>query len=274
MAIAHESRLPETPSSSDHWQVHARQWRHIGSPLRPCLEDVAMFSKATHPGRSVLLGVTPELADISFSITAVDNNQAMLETVWPGNLPDRNAVRGDWLRLPFAADCQDNIVGDGCPVLLAYPDQHRQFFTEAARVLRLGGRMVVRVFVAPDKAESCSEVRKAALAGRIGSFHAFKWRLAMALIGESEKPVIEVREVSATFEDHFPDRQLLADCTGWPLADIATIDAYSSSDAIYSFPTLAQLRAIVPPMLSEVACEYGSYELADCCPVMTWERIE
>lgn len=270
--MPHENQPPEINLRRNHWHTHSRQWRQIGSPLRPCAEDVALFRAAVNAGRSVLLGVTPELADISNDVTAIDINPAMIAAVWPGNRPGRNVVRGNWLRLPFADASQDNVVGDGCPVLLQYL-RHRQFFTEASRILRPGGRLVIRFFAAPEVAENCADVGRAAQAGRIGSFHAFKWRLAMALAGESGAPDIAVRDIYRGFARLMPDRQKLADCSGWSLDDIATIDAYSDSNAIYSFPTLAQLRAIMPPMLRETACIQGGYELAERCPILIWERV-
>ena len=255
------------------WRAHAKHWQHIGSPLRPCAEDVETFRMAGQLGHTVLLGVTPELAAIYSNVTAIDLNPAMIKNVWPGDTDVKKAICGDWLHVPFAGATQGHVVGDGCPVLLKYPQQQIQFFEEVARVLRIGARLTVRVFVAPDVPEITESIFTQAISNQIGSFHAFKWRLAMSLVAESGTPNIVLNHIYSTFDEAFPNRALLSKYTGWLGSDIATIDAYCDSTVVYSFPNLKQLRAIVPPMLKEVLCQYGSYELAECCPVITWERI-
>jgi hypothetical protein len=82
-----------------HWDGHARQWASLGSPLRPNAQDVQNFEQAMlQNGRTVLLGVTPELARISEMVVAIDNNQTMIDVVWPGDSGLRQALRGDWLQ--------------------------------------------------------------------------------------------------------------------------------------------------------------------------------
>lgn len=219
----------------------------------------------------LLLGVTPELTSLPGRMVAVDLNAAMINAIWSGNSPGHNVVQGDWLHLPFAAYTFNAAIGDGCLSLLSFPSQYEQLFGELRKVLKPGGKVLFRMFASPDEAESVTDVRDAALGGRIGSFHAFKWRLAMAMAAEAGNPNVDVIAIHKTFNRLLPDRQRLALASGWSAEDIATIDVYRGSVAVYSFPTLAQLRLTIPQGFRETGVEQGSYELAERCPTLMLE---
>ncbi|MFH0934231.1 MAG: class I SAM-dependent methyltransferase, partial [Pseudomonadota bacterium] len=168
---------------NSYWQGFAQRWNRLGSPLRPCAEDVENFRKAMNddPGRSLLLGVTPELADLAPDLTAIDNSAAMIAALWHGR---HKAVLGDWLDMPFPPASFDTLIGDGCLVLLAQPGQHTRFFEQLARVIAPEGRILLRVFVNPELRETREQVCNDALTGKIKGVHAFKWRLSMAIASE------------------------------------------------------------------------------------------
>jgi len=259
-----------TSSPNKHWQDFARQWNRLGSPLRPCAEDVANFRQAMgdDPGRCLLLGVTPELAELTPDITAIDNSAAMIAALWTNR---HEAVLGDWLDLPFPANAFDTVIGDGCLVLLSHPVQHERFFAQVGKVITPGGKILLRVFVSPEQKESRELVCSEALAGKMQNFHAFKWRLSMAIASETEDHHVAVAETCATFDRLIPDRKRLAAATGWRAEDIDTIDFYRGSDARYCYPTLGQVRESIPPSLKEVEVIYGTYELAERCPILVLE---
>lgn len=252
------------------WQKQARQWSRIGSPLRPCAEDVANFQTAlgTHPGRCLLLGVTPELARLSPSLTAIDNSEAMIEALWKNR---STALQGDWLELPFQTNTFDAVIGDGCLTLLTHPIQYARLFNQLHRVLAFKGKIAIRLFVSPDKAESPEYVCDEALRGHIKSFHAFKWRLSMALAAMNTDHNVAVSDTWTTFDHLLPDRTLLATSSGWPMQDIETIDVYRHSDAIYSHPTLSQVRDSASAYFNERSLLFGHYELAERCPILVLE---
>lgn len=253
-----------------HWQDFAKHWNRLGSPLRPCAEDVENFRRAmgSPPGRSLLLGVTPELAGIAPDITAIDNSAAMIEALCPNR---EEAILGDWLDMPFTPASFDTVIGDGCLVLLSHPEQHRHFFEQVARVLKPGGRLLLRVFVGAEQGEDRAQVCDDALNGRIAGLHAFKWRLSMAIASESSDYGVDVAETSATFDRLIPDRQRLAAVTGWTMSDIETIDFYRGTTARYSYPPLSQVRKTIPDTLRENAVIHGQYELAERCPILVLE---
>jgi len=238
--------------------------------LRPCAEDVENFRKAMSddPARCLLLGVTPELAELSPTLTAIDNSAAMIAALWHGR---QRAILGDWLEMPFAPGSFDTVIGDGCLVLLAHPKQHQRFFEQLTKIVAPGGRILLRVFTSPEQPESRAQVCLEALGGKMKSVHAFKWRLSMAIASESPDHTLNVTETATTFDRLIPDRQRLAAATGWRADEIATIDFYKGSDARYCYPTLSQVRNSIPPSLVEKKVIHGSYELAERCPILVLE---
>ena len=86
-----------------HWENYHRLWDRLGPPLRPHQDVVAAIETllADHAKHVLLLGVTPEFADLGARLTAIDHSEQMIANVWPGDTQDRHAERGDWLALPF-----------------------------------------------------------------------------------------------------------------------------------------------------------------------------
>ena len=262
----------EDSSQAQHWNKFAQQWNKLSSPMRPCAEDVEIMRRklGSDPGRTLLLGVTPELAGHSNNLIALDNNAAMISALWSGDEEGHHAVLGDWLDMPFESQYFDTVIGDGSTVLLSYSNQYEQMFRQIGRVIKPGGKVSIRFFLRPAKGETCEQVCNEALSGRIKRFHAFKWRLSMAVAAEGGSPDMNVSDTFAAFTRLLPDRNRLAEATGWAMEEIATIDLYHGSAARYSYPTLSELRQKIPPEFVEDSIECGTYELAECCPTMTF----
>ena len=110
-----------------------------------------------------------------------------------------------------------------------------------------------------------------ALGGRIRSFHALKWRVAM-LLSDGPEFSVAVAEIHATFDRLFPDRERLAAAGGWPGELISTIDAYAGAPTRYTFPTLAAALEAARPWFEAVEVRRGRYELSDCCPIVAFRR--
>jgi SAM-dependent methyltransferase len=242
----------------EHWARIARHWALLGPPLRPSPEDVAITAReATRATRALVLGVTPELAALPVrSLVAIDHTRAMIGAIFPP-APNRAAIVGDWRALPLPSRSIDLIAGDGALACLPFPDGTRALAAELARVLAPGGRVVLRLFASPPAPESLDEIRIASDRG----FHAFKWRVAMALAAPDRN--VRVSDIHRAFETICPDRAALP----WPRAVIDTIDAYRDSPASYAFPTVDETRAALAPLV-DVACHVPSYELGDRCPTL------
>jgi hypothetical protein len=55
---------------------------------------------------------------------------------------------------------------------------------------------------------------------------------------------------------------------GWSIDEVATLDAYRDQAAIYWFPTLAEIRAVLDANFVEEHCCRPAYELGDRCPTL------
>lgn len=216
------------------WTQMLKQWKLWGAPLRPTPEDVAVFQRELQPGSKVLLlGVTEEL--LPLADVAVDSEaHAVLAN------PSK-AVLGDWGNLPFCEEF-DAVIGDGC--LTAFQGTPEHFFKQMKKVVKKEGKIILRVFISPDEKEDLKNVIDSKDSTE---FHAFKWRVAHALAS----PYISVKKIYNTIQPIWPH---------------PTLEVYRDSEWIYYFPKLQEL-----PPWNRIAFS-SSYELADRCPVITWQR--
>lgn len=258
---------------NDHWLRHALQWDKIGQPLRPGPDDIAIMRRliATHAaggGREgVLLGMTDELWQLG-SMTGVDRDPLMIRRRRSTGDAVVREVQSDWKQLPFADATFDFAAGDGSLNTLLWPIEYGRVLEQIGAVLRVDGLGVLRVFTRPEQSDTPAEVIEHARNGRHGTFHAFKWRLAMALCAQRHDANIRVGTIFDAFERMTGARSEFSECTGWPVALLDTIDVYRNSEMTYSFPTLRELRATFSGRCRELDVGYGSYELAEQCPVI------
>jgi SAM-dependent methyltransferase len=270
------------PRPPDHWPLHALQWSRIGPPLRPVAEDLAPVARAlslllprARPLRALLLGVTPELATFAWpagtALLAVDRSLPMIREVWPaeGRPALASAAQGDWRALPVRDGSVDLLAADGCLSIFDWSG-YEAVLESLHRALAPGGLVALRLFTTPAQREDVGEVGRDLWAGRIGSFHAFKWRLAMALQprGRGALPEVRLADVFDAFTALCPDRHALAARLGWREETIDTIDAYRGAVARYSFPPLSFLRPVLARRFVERACATPSYELGERCPTL------
>lgn len=261
------------------WKKHADQWQWVGAPLRPTPEDgqlMLQLAQSALSGKSiahvVVLGVTPEVVHLPWpaqaQLQAFDHSAEMIAKVWRPHAQVASSVQQvRWEAMPLPGRSVDLLVGDGSLAALPHLQTYRDVLTEVGRVIRPDGVLVVRCFIRPDQPETLETVAHAALSGQIRSFHALKWRVAMAQgLGEDfSVPVVGIR---SAFNDIFPDRDHLARLTGWARETIDTIDVYAGTDTRYTFPTLAALRQACAPRFEVADVRHGHYELAERCPTI------
>jgi SAM-dependent methyltransferase len=261
-------------TAGNYFSEYYRVWTQVAVPLRPDPDVVAAFRGeiGMQQNRTLLLGVTPELADVSSSLVAVDRNLSMVRHVWPGNDATRSAIVGDWQNSNFVESCFDRCVGDGSLNIVRFADGTVRVCAEMRRILRPGGRLICRLYVARAD-DRVGTVAGAAAAGRIRGFHAFKLLLGMAIATETGDPNVPVRSIFDRFTDLFPDRDDLVRRTGWERSQIDTIDFYRDSATALVFPTEVQWRRAISdvfPDMRLVPC--GTYELAERCPLLVATR--
>jgi len=264
----------------DHFSKIVAQWSHFGPPLRPSPDDSAAVQRAAARlgagAHVVVLGLTPEIigcdwpADVRLS--AVDHSQKMIDALWPPERGPANAevMLADWCAMPIAPGTIDLVAGDGCYILLAYPDGYDKLTSAVCRVLRIGGRFVVRVFLRPDHPESVADIAHAMAAGQIGSVHALKLRL-LAAMHDVKGAGSRLDDVWRAWKSLPPLPAALKGVRGWTAEEITGIESYCAMDARYFLPTLAEFRRSMAPYFDEVECSFGGHELGDRCP--TFELV-
>lgn len=276
---------PSVDANRSNWQQASSQWSAVRPPLKPSGADIAFSefwiarrsTEISHPLCALLLGVTPELAACAWpantELTAVDISQAMIDSLWPapGTPVKSQAICADWRELPLASASVDLMVGDGCFALLPYPAEARRFCAEAQRVLAPEGLLITRVFLRPDTSESLEQIRADLAAGKIGSVHVLKWRIAAAVQASSQTGAYLADVWFAWCELKAATADLLG-LPGWSEPEIASLQRYRDNPACYVFLSLAEFRALVAPEFEELAYFKAEYELGERCPSFALRR--
>ena len=262
------------------WNDAATRFDDWGPPLRPCPEDIrimqemiADWHRVNHAGkpRIFLCGVTPEIVTMPwpfpFEMIGMDQAESMVHLVWPGDLPGiRRGVVGNWLASGLAQGSQDVVVGDGGFAFFASPDAQKALMAELHRVLSPAGLFLYRHFAQIENRESLDEVIAAARSSGIGSFHAFKWRLAMALQADSPSGVRQHDIWTAWRHANINPAKLPQ--PGWSERAVSTIDLYRDKQARLYFPTVREFSALLEEHYSGVEVRYPAYEMGERCPII------
>jgi len=261
----------ETTVTSEQWAAFHKRWPRIKPPQRPTgsVADAIAGAIAAQDARVLLLGVTPQLAALGRDLTAIDKNPSMIAMAWPGDSANRRALCADWRAMALAPGSFTSVIGDGSFNCLEYPSGYQAVFARLMAGLCRGARLAVRFFVTPDHCETLAALQAATLAGKVESIYALKWRIAMADCAARGDPHSMPANILAIFEDLFAGREALAGATGWPIEDIATMDDYRGAKDLLSFPTEAQIRAVMPSQFRDARLlPSGSYDLAGRCPIL------
>lgn len=268
------------------WGQNAQQWSRVGPPLKPSSEDAdltlaslrSLLDGVTCSRKVAILGVTPELVHLPWpadvELMAFDRSAHMIEQVWlPHPLVPSSIHQADWTALPLASSSLMAVVGDGSFNALPSLNSYRLVLAELHRVLVPEALAVFRCFLRPVNVETLEDVVAAVECGRVGSFHALKWRVAMSL-ADVPGAGVAVSDIHTAFETCFPSRSQLANQTGWSLLQIDTIDAYQGTATRYNFPTLTEMQAQCTPYFAVEDVRYATYELADRCPTLTLRCLD
>jgi SAM-dependent methyltransferase len=263
------------------WNDSAVRFDDWGPPLRPSPEDIQLMremivawhgSNQSRRMRVFLCGVTPEIVTMEWpfpmDMVGMDQAESMVRLVWPGDLPGiRRGIVGNWMESGLEAGSQDIVIGDGGFAFLSYPDGQRALMAELRRVLAPTGLFVYRHFAQAERHETVDDVLSAARSGGIGNFHAFKWRLAMALQPDSTSGVRQSDIWSAWTKAGLSPARLPQ--PGWSDRAVSTIDMYREKQARLYFPTLSEFRTLLNEYYKDIDVRLPGYELGERCPTMT-----
>ena len=272
---------PMTEQVQNHWEKHAQQWELVGPPLRPSAADTDCFTdivghwsadRGQDARSALLLGVTPEIAQMSWPdntrLIAADYSSQMIRAVWKmQGQPGRLAFSSDWRSLPLQDHEAGIVIGDGCFTLLSYPDGYQALARELRRVLRDDGLLVIRFFVSAAEVTTAEDVHAQLLAGEIGNFHIFKFRLAIAL-QQSATDGVCVGDVWESWNAQGHDIDALAAQLNWQPEVMRTIDAYRGMPARYTYPTVVEVETALSPWFERVVQYNHDYEFGENCPTL------
>jgi SAM-dependent methyltransferase len=274
--LAHHVQTTADLAARRYWETRARDWR-VSPPLTPAPEDIAWYeatvaacarSLAARPLRAILLGVTPGIATMRWpagtSLLAFDWAQGMVAHVWPrSGFPEQtDVVRADWRELPLAPGSIDLVVGDGCYAAMGSLAGARELNRELHRVLKRDGWYCTRAFCRADAGPS-TEALFEELAGGVENLDLFRWRLAMAVHGESVEGVA-LGEVWRRWQRHVRDQHL--DARRWSADQRLNMARWENVEARFSFPSMRELSGLAEPGFDLVARDLPSYGSAEHFP--------
>lgn len=267
----------------NHWRLHAKQWQHIGEPLRPAATDIQkivswmpeMIQADSAGFQVLLLGVTPELATINWPqstrLYVIDASLDMIQYIFPyKNITISTCIAvGNWLRLPLPQSSMDLVIGDGCFSMLPACD-YDNLAIEIRRVLKPAGHCCMRFFVRPEVNESITKIYEDFISNHIDNFHVLKWRIAMALQEQLQTGVC-LQDIWETWNQYFkqPDA-----CFSWSEAINNTINVYKNNPTIYTFPSLAELCACLNKQFKQLDMHKPTYTLGERCPVFKLQSLD
>lgn len=272
------------PGKNGLWKRASSHWQLVGSPLRPCQEDIdyfRRFSLEVLDGQSeatiALLGVTPELVQLDWpgesQLYAIDHSEGMMLRLWSSNEMIASCpVLAKWQKMPFAESTFDLALCDNPFWLFADIQERMAFIREIHSVLRANGNLLLRCFFNTPTQESVDDVMDELHAGGIGSFHVFKMRLMMSR-ELCRKQVVYLKEAHQAFESLIPNRQELSKARGWNPEIIDTIDFYRGVEDCYWMPTLDELMKNMQGYFQMEQISRGSYELSERCPTFLLSAV-
>lgn len=228
------------------WGDQAQTWDiSCRPPLRPVGEELA-FVREQVPATSdvVVLGVTPELTNMYRKVVAIDSNEKMIRHVWEGDSATKQCICADWLEAELTNGWYDAVLGDGSLSVLGSAEKAQSVTHRAMGWLRNGGKMVVRMYLRPEKPVQLREIQKA-INGQMHSMKQIRRLIALHLAEYQNGIVLEKQKID-----------LLGKLLGHEMK--------SDSDIVMWFPNQREVKKILGGELKVV----GSYPMAECFPYL------
>jgi len=259
--------------TDSHWAERTKHWSKITAPMRPHEGSISKQQELVgdKKERILLLGVTPELHAAFPIIHAVDREQSMIDTIWPGDTEHKQVTRSDWFDIDLYANHYSAIVGDGSLNMVHFHEETNLLLRRCLDWLEPGGIAAFRVFTRPNHTPTKGNVITAT---KTMCLDAWRCYLNMYIAGTYGVNVPSQRKLDV-FNELFPDREALASETGWELDSInRSFDSYKNGKMLTSYPTRDQWKAIIPDYAVEVGFDETSrYELCEYFPILTFRKM-
>jgi hypothetical protein len=279
--VADETLLEPASENEDVWVSVARHYHEMLPPLAPHAEDIAEFERtvAIFSGlgersaiEAVMLGITPSIALMNWpsasQITGIEMSAAVIKAIWPGDIPNkREAKCASWFALSDCKNSCDVVIGDGSFIACRFPQEARMLIKAVRESLRHGGIFIVRVYIRPDKPESLEGVMRDLLTLKYHGIDGFKLRLWLAL-ARSVEDGVAVQEAARVLEEYRVDEKVMMERLGWTAAAVKHLGKWRTSNAVYSFPSLNELRELTNEYFYEESITFPTYCLGNCCPIL------
>lgn len=257
--------------NKSHWHTRVTHWNNLTAPLRPTPETLAKHLElvGAHTNQVLVLGVTPEFTTAWPCVYAVDKEQVMIDRFWQPD-PNKQVQLADWLSVDLPSSSMSAVVGDGSLNMVQFPLEAQQLLQRICTWLEPGGVVAVRLFGRPYQPITQDELINAT---KTLNWHTWRTYLSMYIAGQTGVNVTSKSRL-ATFNQLFPNRELLCADTGWDLEEVSrTMDSYEFSNTSTSFPIPQQWLEILPPQAENAALiAAGDYALSEFFPILTFSR--
>jgi hypothetical protein len=255
--------------TTSHWAQRSQHWNRSQPPLRPDTAAVQLIQDLIGNTTSdiLLLGVTRELTQAFENVVAVERETGMISNVWLGDTTTKRVIHNDWLKVQFPHERFGGAVGDGSINQVAFPHDQLELLDRILDWLEPGGVFACRMYTRPDTPVTLDDLRREGLNPTI-NWSAYR-RLLTMYLAEIEGQTIHTRNITAVFDELFPDRSILP----WTQQELEMIDTYANSKLQSCLPTRKELEQIIPSRAREVQfLDVGNYDLAYCCPILTFKK--
>lgn len=284
MAVAINNAVPATTANDtddDVWVSIARGYAEFSSPMVPSEQDIGLYEQvaachAVSVGKdrinALMLGVTPGIAQMRWPegarVLAVEVSPEVIRALWPGDIPHvREARCASWFEMSMGPGSCDLIVGDGSLNTCRFPGELQELSRLLSKLLTHDGVLAVRCYVQQGCSESVESVFDALFNSRVLNVDSFKMRLYLAM-QKSPLEGVSVRDAARVLDSFGVDSRLMKQFLGWSDAAIEPFLRWRTSDAVYSFPSLDELRTALSEDFDEVSVTLPTYELGHCCPML------
>jgi hypothetical protein len=255
--------------TTTHWAERSKHWGRSQPPLRPDPDAVQLIQDliGNTTNDILLLGVTRELTVAFENVIAVEREPGMISNVWLGDTDTKRVIHNDWLRVQFPLERFGGAVGDGSINQVAFPHDQLQLLDRILDWLEPGGVFACRMYTRPDTPITLDDLRREGLNPTV-NWSAYRRMLSMYL-AEHVGQTYPFAEITPLFDGLFPDRSILP----WTKEQLEMIDTYATSKLQSCLPTRRELEQIIPARAREARfVDVGNYDLAYCCPVLTFKK--